>query len=47
LSAISFGADLASNARNFGCKAVELIDHRVDRILELEDFALNVDGNLL
>ena len=27
--------------------AVELVDHRVDGVLELEDLALHVDGDLL
>ena len=28
-------------------EAVELVDHRVDRVLELEDLPLDVDGDLL
>ena len=28
-------------------KRVELVDHRVDRVLELEDLPLDVDGDLL
>jgi hypothetical protein len=28
-------------------KRVELVHHRVDRVLELEDLALDVDGDLL
>ena len=28
-------------------KRVELVDHRVDGVLELEDLALHVDGDLL
>ena len=34
-----FGADLARHAADFAGKGVELIDHRVDRVLELENFA--------
>ena len=43
---LAFGADLAGNARHLAGEAVELIDHRVDRVLQLEDFALHVDGDL-
>ena len=43
----AFGADLARHARHFRGEAVELIDHDVDRVLELEDLALHVDGDLL
>src|SRR5205823_5463761 len=39
---LALGADLAGDARDFGGEAVELIDHRVDRVLELEDLALDV-----
>ncbi len=44
---LAFGADLARDARHFRCKGGELVDHRVDRVLELEDFALDVHGDLL
>ena len=40
------GADLARDARDFGGERVELVDHRVDGVLELEDLALDVDGDL-
>src|ERR1700722_2486259 len=43
---LALGADLARDARNFGGKAVELIDHRVDRVLQLKDFALYIDSDL-
>ena len=43
---LAFGADFARHARHFGGKAVELVDHRVDGVLELQDFALHVDGDL-
>ena len=42
-----FGADLARDARHFRGKAVELIDHRVDGLFELQDFAADVHGDLL
>ncbi len=44
---LAFGADLAGHAADFAGEAVELIDHRVDRVLQLENFALHVDGDLL
>ena len=43
---LAFGADLARHARHFGGEAVELIDHRVDGVLQLQDFALHLDGDL-
>src|ERR1700730_13111153 len=43
---LAFGADLARNARDFAGKGVELVDHRVDGVLQLEDFALHVDRDL-
>ena len=43
---LALGADLARHARHFRGEAVELIDHRVDRVLEGEDLALHVDGDL-
>src|SRR4029079_12101322 len=44
---LAFRADLARDARHFRGEAVELVDHRVDGVLELEDFAFDVDGDLL
>src|SRR6185369_9226837 len=43
---LAFGADLARDARDFGRKRVELVDHRVDGVLELEDLALDVNRDL-
>ena len=43
---LAFGADLARDARHFRREAVELIDHRVDGVLQLENLALHVDGDL-
>ena len=43
---LAFGADLARDARHFGGEGVELIDHRVDGVLQLEDLALDVDRDL-
>ena len=44
---LALGADLARHARHLRGEAVELVDHDVDRVLELEDLALHVDGDLL
>jgi hypothetical protein len=44
---LAFRADFARDARHFGGEARELVDHRVDGVLELEDLALDVDGDLL
>src|SRR5258705_3008014 len=43
---LAFGADFARHARHFAGKRVQLIDHRVDGVFQLEDFALHVHGNL-
>src|SRR5205823_175943 len=44
---LTFGTDLARDARHLAGKRVELIDHRVDGFLELQDFAAHVHGDLL
>src|SRR5690606_101131 len=44
---LAFGADLTRHAAHFGREGVELVDHRVDGVLEVEDLALHVDSNLL
>ena len=36
----AFGADLARDARHLGGERVQLIDHRVDGVLQLEELAL-------
>ncbi len=43
---LAFGADFARHARDFRGKAVQLVDHRVDGVLQLEDLALHVDRDL-
>ena len=43
----AFGADLARDARHFAGEGVELVHHRVDGFLELQDFARHVHGDLL
>src|SRR5262249_49760048 len=42
---LAFGADFAGDAGDFSSKRVELIDHRVHRFFELEDFTANIDGD--
>ena len=37
---LAFGADLAGDAGHFGGEGVELVDHRVDGVLQLQDLAL-------
>ena len=44
---LAFGADLARHAGDFGGERAELVHHRVDGVLQLEDLALHVDGDLL
>src|SRR5205814_4485649 len=44
---LAFGADLARDARHFAGEGVELVDHGVDGVFQLEDFAAHVDGDLL
>ena len=36
---LPFRADFARHARHFRGEGVELIDHRIDGLLQLEDFA--------
>ena len=43
---LAFGAYFASDASYLTSKSVELIYHRVNSVFELEDFALDVYGNL-
>ena len=38
--------DLAGDAGNFGSEGAQLVHHRVDGFLELQDFAAHVDGDL-
>ena len=40
------GADFARDARHFGGERAQLVDHRVDGFLELQDFAAHVHGDL-
>ena len=43
---LALGADLARDAAHFRGERVQLIDHRVDGVLQLEDLALHVDRDL-
>src|SRR5581483_10068244 len=43
----AFGADLARDARHFAGKRIELVDHGVQRFLQLKDFARHVHRDLL
>ncbi len=44
---LAFGADFAGHACHFGRERAELIDHRVDGVFQLEDFAADVHGDFL
>ena len=44
---LAVGADLARDARHFRGERAQLVHHRVDGFLELQDFAAHVDGDLL
>ena len=44
---LSLGADFLRDARDLRGEGVELIDHRVDGVLQLENLAADVDGDLL
>src|SRR6202022_2128282 len=46
-SELAFSADLARDTRDLIGEGIELVDHRVDRVLQLEDLASNVDRDLL
>ena len=43
---LAFGADFARDARHFRGERVELVHHRVDGVLQLQDFAAHVDRDL-
>ena len=43
---LAFGADFARHARHFAGEGVELVDHGVDGVLQLQDFALDVHRDL-
>ena len=43
---LALGADLAGDAGHLGGEGVQLVHHGVDGVLQLEDLALHVDGDL-
>src|SRR5207253_493885 len=44
---LALGADLARDAGHLVGEGVQLVDHRVDGVLQFQDLAPNVDGDLL
>src|SRR5205814_764228 len=44
---LAFRADLAGHAGDLAGEGAELVDHGVEGVLQLEDLALGVDGDLL
>ena len=42
---LAIGTDFTGNAGDFGGEGVQPIDHGVDGVLELEDLALDIDGD--
>ena len=44
---LAFGADFAGDAGHFGGEGAQLIDHGVDGVFELENFAFDVDRDFL
>ena len=44
---LAVGAHLAGHAGHFRGEGVELVHHDVDRVLQLQDLALGIDGDLL
>src|SRR5205823_1279877 len=44
---LALGADLTGDAGDLVGEGGELIDHRVDRVLQLQHLAADVDGDLL
>ena len=44
---LSFGAHFAGHAGHFGSEGVQLVHHRVDGLLEFENFAFNLHGDFL
>ena len=42
-----FGANLPDNTCHLRSEGAQLIDHRIDRVLQLQDLALDIDGDLL
>src|SRR5205807_6087236 len=43
----AIGADFAGDARHFGGERAKLIHHRVDGVFQFQNFAFDIDGDLL
>src|SRR6185436_6095309 len=43
----SFGTDFARHTRNLRSERAKLVHHRIDRVLQLQDLAFNVDRDFL
>ena len=43
---LAFGADFARHARHFRGERAELVHHRVDGVLQLQNFAARIDRDL-
>ena len=43
---LAFGADFARHARHFRGERIELVHHRIDGVLQFENFAAHVDRDL-
>src|SRR5262249_52949011 len=43
---LALGPDFAGHARHFCGERIQLVDHRVDRVLQVENFALRVHVDL-
>src|SRR5262249_36828187 len=43
---VSFGTDFTSYTSHFRSKRPQLIDHRIDGVLELSNFPFDINGNL-
>src|SRR5205807_2122142 len=43
---LAVGADFAGDARDLGGERAQLVHHRIDRVFQLQDFALDIDGDL-
>src|SRR5207245_127165 len=43
----SLASDLTGHPRHFSCKRAELLDHRVERFFQLQNFAAHVYSDLL
>ena len=42
----AFRTDFAGDARHFAGKCIELVHHRVDGVLQFENFSLHIDRDL-